>query len=51
MKRLQIPQNLVKEKFYIHGIAVKLSKNYFLKNTKKTYNPNNRDLNRDGVSI
>ena len=54
MKRLQIPQKLVyrkfdiHEKFYVHEIAsVYLSKNYFLKNAKKTCKPNNRDLNRD----
>ena len=48
MKRLQIPQKLVYGKFYVHGIAaVNLSKNYFLKNAKKTCKPSNRDLNRD----
>ena len=48
MKRLQIPQKLVYEKFYVHEIdAVNLSKIYFLKNAKKTCKPNNRDLNRD----
>ena len=37
-----------KNKFYVHEIAaVNLSKIYFLKNAKKTYKPNNRDLNRD----
>ena len=37
MKRLQIPQNYVYEKFYVHEIAaVNLSKVYFLKNAKKT---------------
>ena len=47
MKRLQIQQKLVYEKFYVHEIAaVILSKIYFLKNAKKTYKPNNRDLNR-----
>ena len=36
------------EKFYVHEIAAgDLSKIYFLKNAKKTYKPNNRDLNRD----
>ena len=36
------------EKFYEHEIAaVDLSKVYFLKNAKKTYKPNNRDLNCD----
>ena len=35
-------------KFYAHKIAaVDLSKIYFLKNAKKTCNPNNRDLNRN----
>ena len=44
MKRLQIPQNLVYEKFYLHEIAaVDLSKLYFLKNAKKTCKPNNRE--------
>ena len=48
MKRLLIPQKFVYEKFYVHEIpAVNLSKNYFLKNAKKTCKPNNRDLNRD----
>ena len=48
MKRLQIPQKLVYQKFYVHEItAVNLSKIYFLKNAKKTCKPNNRDLNRD----
>ena len=38
------------EKFYVHEIAaVDLSKIYFLKNTKKTCKPNNRDLNRDWI--
>ena len=36
------------EKFYEHEIAaVDLSKVYFLKNTMKTCQPNNRDINRD----
>ena len=48
MKRLQIPQKLVYEKFYVHEIAaVNLSKIYFLKNAKKTWKPNNCDLNCD----
>ena len=48
MKRLQIPQILVYEKFNVHECAaVNLSKNYFLKNAKKTRKPNNHDLNRD----
>ena len=39
MKRLQMPQKLVYEKFYVHEIAVvKLSKIYFLKNAKKNVN-------------
>ena len=57
MKRLQIPQKIVYEKFYVHGkkfyvhkiAAVNLSKIYFLKNAKKTCKPNNRDLNRDWI--
>ena len=45
-KRLQLPQQLVYEKFYVHEIAaLNLSKN-FLKNSKKTSKPNNHDLNR-----
>ena len=37
MKRLQIPQKLVYEKFYIREIVVvNLSKLYFLKSPKKT---------------
>ena len=57
MKRLQIPQNLVYEftytkKFYVHEIAaVNLLKNYFLKNAKKAYKPNNHDLNCDWKSF
>ena len=48
MKRLQIPQKLMYDKFYVHEIAaVNLSKIYFLKNAKKTCKPNKRDLNRD----
>ena len=49
MQRLQIPQKLVYEKFYVHEkiAAVDLSKIYYLKNAKKTCKPNNRDLNRD----
>ena len=48
MKRLQIPQKLVygnftyTKKFYVHEIvAVILSKIYYLKNAKKTCQPNN----------
>ena len=50
MKRLKIPKKLVYEivvvkDFYVHGIAtVNLSKK---KNEKKTYKPNNSNLNRD----
>ena len=55
MKRSQIPQKLVYEKFYmlekkfsVHEIAaVDLSKIHFLKNPKETCKPSNRDLNRD----
>ena len=47
IKRQQIPQKLVYEKFYVHKIvAVKVIKIYFLKNRKKTCKPNNRDLSR-----
>ena len=54
MKRLEIPQKPVYDKFYLlekilrtRIATVNLSKNYFLKNAKKTWKPNNRDLNRD----
>ena len=48
MKRLQILQKLVYEKFYLQEVAaVNLSKMYLLKIAKKTCKPNNRDLNRD----
>ena len=48
MKRLQILQKLVYEKFYVHEIAaLNSSKIYFLKNVKKTYKPNNPDLNHN----
>ena len=48
MKRQQIPQKHVYEKFYVHEIAAaNLSKSYFLKNAKETCKPNNCDLNRD----
>ena len=48
MQRLKIPQKRIYDKFYVHEIAaVDLSKNYFLKNAKKTCKPNNRDLNRN----
>ena len=56
MKRLQISQKLVYEKFYVQEkfyvreiAAVNLSKIYFLKNAKKTSKPNNRDLNGDWI--
>ena len=56
IKIQQIPQNLVYEKFtyakkfYVQEIAVAdLSKIYFLKNAKKTYKPNHRNLNRDWI--
>ena len=54
MKRVQIPQKLVHDKLYVHKkfyvleiAAVFLSKNYLLKNAKKTCKPNNHDLDRD----
>ena len=48
MKRLQIPQKIVGEKFYgLEIAAVNLSKISFLKNTKKTCQPNNCYLNHD----
>ena len=43
MKRLQIPQELVCEKFYVHEIAAVNLWSYLLKNAKKTCKPNNRD--------
>ena len=59
MKRLQIPQKLMNEKFYVHEkklyvheiVTVNLSKIYFLKNAKKTCKANNRDLNHDWISM
>ena len=58
MKKLQISQKIVYEKFtytkkfYVHEIAaVNLSKIYFLKNAKKIWKPNNRDLNRDWINV
>ena len=52
MKRLDIPQKLVYEKFYVHekilytqNCCRKFIKK--LKNAKKTCKPNNRDLNRN----
>ena len=52
MQRLQIPQKLVYEKFYVHEFAtVNLLKTYFLKNAKKTCKPNNRDLYHDLKNI
>ena len=51
MKRLQIPQKLVHEKFYVHEIAaLNLSKIYFLKNAKKTCKPNNCDLHPNWIT-
>ena len=54
MKKLQIPQKIVYEKFtytkkfYAHEIAsVNLSKIYFLKKAKDICKSNNRDLDRD----
>ena len=58
MKRLQIPRKIVDEKFYVHEkiyaheiAAVYLSQIYFLKSAKKTCKLNNRDLNRDWISM
>ena len=52
MKRHQIPQKVVYEKFDVHEVAaVDLSKIYFLKNAKKICKPNNRDLNRDSIKF
>ena len=55
IKRLQILQKLVHEKFYVHKKknyvhqinAVNLSKIYFLRNFTKERKPNNRHLNRN----
>ena len=50
MKKLRIPKKPVYEKFYVREIvAVNLSKNYLLKNAKKTCKQNNHDLNRDRI--
>ena len=56
MKKLQILQKLLNEKYYVHEkfyvheiAAVNLSKIYFLKNAKKTCKPNGRDLNCDWI--
>ena len=55
MKRLQTPQELIYDKFYVHekilrrNAAVNLSKTYFLKNAKKTCKPNNHNLNQDWI--
>ena len=52
MKRMQIPQKLVYEKFYIHEKILhkrnyrrKFIKLFLVKNAKKTCKPNKRDLN------
>ena len=53
MKRAQISQTLVYEKFYVHKKILRtrnLSRIYFLKNAKKTCKPNNCDLNRDWIN-
>ena len=54
MKRLQIPQKLAHEKFYVQEKTLctqnyrrKCIKIYFLKNANKSCKPNNRGLNRD----
>ena len=48
MERLQIPQKVMYDKFYVHEtVAANLSKIYFVKNAKKTCKPNKRDLTRD----
>ena len=50
MKKLQILQKRLNEKYYVHEIAaVNLSKIYSLKNAKKTCKPNDRDLNCDWI--
>ena len=47
-KTAELSKVAVVKKFYVHEIvAVNLSKLYFLKNSKETCKPNNRDLNRD----
>ena len=51
MKRLQIPQKPMDEKCYVHEMAAEnLSKMHFLKNSRRTCKPNNRNLNRDWIS-
>ena len=54
MKRPQIPQNLVYEKFYVREKVLrtrnyrrKLIKNLLPEKRRETCKPNNRDLNRD----
>ena len=54
MKRLQIPQKTLYEKFYVYEYmlrtqfaAINLSKTCSLKNAKETCQPNNRHLNHD----
>ena len=49
-KNLRMRKFTYTKKFYVHKIAaVNLSEIYFLKNAKKTCNPNNRDLNRNWI--
>ena len=54
MKRLQIPQELVYEKFYVHEkiLRARNCRRKFIKillpeNAKETRKPSKRDLNRD----
>ena len=56
MKRLQIPQKTLYEKFYVYEYmlrtqfaAINLSKTCSLKNAKETCQPNNRHLNHDWI--
>ena len=45
-------KKLLYVKLYVHEIAaVDLTKIYLLKNAKKTFKPNNRDLNRDWINM
>ena len=47
-KTVEVYKVAVVKKFYVPEIvALNLSKLYFLKNSKKTCKPNDRDLNRD----
>ena len=48
MKRLQMSQKLVYRKFWVHKKKLRTQncRSKFMKNTKKTCTPNNRNLDR-----